>query len=55
MPEKGAKVIGLQKDSALSLQTEFRETPALPFVEVFRSALRVKRNEEEEKEGAIQC
>jgi hypothetical protein len=23
MPEKGAKVIGLQKDSALSLETEF--------------------------------
>ena len=36
MPEKGAKVIGLRKDSVLSLELEFCETPTIPLVEVFR-------------------
>jgi hypothetical protein len=46
MPEKGAKVIGLQKDSALGLEAEFREAPVILLVEVFRTASLSKGNEE---------
>jgi hypothetical protein len=47
MPEKGARVIGLEKDSALGLETVFRGIPAKLRIEVFRSPISKRRKKNE--------